>query len=157
MGRAAILLRPGKEHTGGSSDLLGEVKTGEPSRAEGTDGAGRSMDRAAEEGAGSDCHGKEFATVRERRGDEIMNRRVFANLLLAGTLTGSAAWLRAQEAPRRPLPPEAVIAGGPGDGMLPGPVADGVELLGFEGLHGGQVVTAAPFSAVALQEPTQTL
>ncbi|OLB87784.1 MAG: hypothetical protein AUI12_06130 [Acidobacteria bacterium 13_2_20CM_2_57_6] len=86
-----------------------------------------------------------------------MNRRVFANLLLAGTLTGSAAWLRAQEAPRRPLPPEAVIAGGPGDGMLPGPVADGVELLGFEGLHGGQVVTAAPFSAVAVQETTQTL
>ena len=86
-----------------------------------------------------------------------MNRRVFANLLLAGTLTGSAAWLRAQEAPRRPLPPEAVIAGGPGDGMLPGLVADGVELLGFEGLHGGQVVTAAPFSAVAVQETTQTL
>src|SRR5207244_3000991 len=35
--------------------------------------------------------------------------------------------------------------------------ADSVELFGFEGLHGGQVVTAAPFSAVAVQETTQTL
>src|SRR6266480_1555611 len=153
MGWAAILLRPGKEHTGGSSDLLGEVKTGEPSRAEGTDGAGRSMDRAAEEGAGRDCSGKEFATVRERRGDEIMNRRVCRNLLLAGMLAGAAGSLRAQEA----LPPEAGIPGGPGEGMLAGPLGERIELLGFEGMHGGKVVTGAPFSAIAVSEATQTL
>src|SRR6266699_1804755 len=153
MGWAAILLRPGKEHTGGSSDLLGEVKTGEPSRAEGTDGAGRSMDRAAEEGAGRDCSGKEFATVRERRGDEIMNRRVCRNLLLAGMLAGAAGSLRAQEAP----PPEAGIPGGPGEGMLAGPIGERIELLGFEGMHGGKVVTGAPFSAIAVSEATQTL
>src|SRR5438309_10610127 len=153
MGRAAILLRPGKEHTGGSSDLLGEVKTGEPSRAEGTDGAGRSMDRAAEEGAGGDCSGKEFATVRERRGDEIMNRRVCRNLLLAGMLVGAAGSLRAQEAP----PPEAGIPGGPGEGMLAGPIGERIELLGFEGMHGGKVVTGVPFDAIAVSEATQTL
>src|SRR5438094_5309482 len=157
MGRAAILLRPGKEHTGGSSDLLGEVKTGEPSRAEGTDGAGRSMDRAAEEGAGGDCSGKEFATVRERRGDEIMNRKVCRNLLLAGMLAGAAGSLRAQDASPPAPPPEAGIPGGPGEGWMAGPIGERIELLGFEGMHGGKVVTGAPFSAVAVSETTQTL
>src|SRR5437660_11559010 len=94
MGWVAILLRPGKEHTGGSSDLLGKVKTGEASRAEGTDRAGRSMDRAAEEGAGRDCSGKEFATVRESRGEEIMNRRVCRKLLHAGMLLVPSMILR---------------------------------------------------------------
>src|SRR5437016_5409298 len=157
MGRAAILLRPGKEHTGGSSDLLGEVKTGEPSRAEGTDGAGRSMDRAAEEGAGGDCSGKEFATVRERRGDEILTRRVCRNLLLAGVMAGAAGSLRAQDASPPAPPPEAGIPGGPGEGMLAGPIGERIELLGFEGMHGGKVVTGAPFSATAVSETTQTL
>jgi hypothetical protein len=86
-----------------------------------------------------------------------MNRRVFTNLLLAGTLAGSAGSLWAQKGP----PPSA----GAGVGVLAhgeGPEAfvqmgEGIELLGFEGLHGGQVVTGAPFSAVALQETNQTL
>lgn len=36
-------------------------------------------------------------------------------------------------------------------------MAEGVELLGFGGLHGGKVVTGAPFTATAISESTQTL
>jgi len=36
-------------------------------------------------------------------------------------------------------------------------MGDRVELLGFEGMHGGKVVTGAPFSAVGVSESTQTL
>jgi hypothetical protein len=36
-------------------------------------------------------------------------------------------------------------------------MGDRIELLGFEGMHGGKVVTGAPFSAVAVSESTQTL
>src|SRR6267378_3505233 len=156
MGSGAILLRPGKEHTDGSG-LLGEVEAGGWTRAEGAGGAGRSMDRAVEEGAGRDCGGEEFATVRERRGDEIMNRRVCKSLLLAGMLAGAAGSLLAQGAPPAPFPPEAQIPGGPGEGMLAGPIGERIELLGFEGMHGGKVVTGAPFSATAVSETTQTL
>ena len=84
-----------------------------------------------------------------------MNRIVLENLLLAGILAGAAGSLRAQEAP--PPPPDAAMGvrgGGPGVFMQMG---EGIELLGFEGLHGGQVVTGAPFSAVAVQESNQTL
>ncbi len=84
-----------------------------------------------------------------------MNRRVFTNLLLAGTLAGSAGPLRAQESP--PPPADAAIVV---HGREPGvfvQMGEGVELLGFEGLHGGQVVSGAPFSAVAVQESNQTL
>ena len=84
-----------------------------------------------------------------------MNRRVLRNLLLVGILAGAAGSLRAQEGP--PPPPDAAMVvrgGGPGVFMQMG---EGIELLGFEGLHGGQVVTGAPFSAVAVQESNQTL
>jgi hypothetical protein len=40
--------------------------------------------------------------------------------------------------------------------MLAGPIGERIELLGFEGLHGGKVVTSVPFSAVAVQETKQT-
>jgi len=36
-------------------------------------------------------------------------------------------------------------------------MGDRVELLGFEGMRGGKVVTGAPFSGVAVTESTQTL
>ncbi len=84
-----------------------------------------------------------------------MNRRVFINLLLAGMLAGFAGSLPAQEGP--PPPPDAAMVvhgGGPGVFMQMG---EGIELLGFEGQHGGKVVTGAPFSAVAVQETNQTL
>jgi hypothetical protein len=41
---------------------------------------------------------------------------------------------------------------GPGAGF-----AERIELLGFGGIHGGKVVTGAPFSAMAITETTQTL
>ena len=41
---------------------------------------------------------------------------------------------------------------GPGPGF-----AERIELLGFGGIHGGKVVTGAPFSAMAVTETTQTL
>lgn len=44
--------------------------------------------------------------------------------------------------------------GGPGPGAFFG---ERVELLGFGGMHGGKVVTGAPFTAVAVSETTQTL
>src|SRR5438046_9601874 len=95
VGCGVLASRPeGGDANGGSSFL-------EKSKARGGDGSereregGNSVDRAIEKGADSDCHGNEFATVRERRGYEIMNRRVFAHQLLAGTMTRSAEWLRA--------------------------------------------------------------
>lgn len=51
-------------------------------------------------------------------------------------------------------PPPGMAVGGPG----PGGMAFGhIEVLGFEGIHGGKVVTGAPFSAVAVTENAQTL
>jgi hypothetical protein len=41
--------------------------------------------------------------------------------------------------------------------MFGGPFADGVELMGFEGLRGNKVVKGAPFSATATTETTQIL
>jgi len=49
------------------------------------------------------------------------------------------------------------MPGGPGREMMAEPLGDGIELLGFQGMHGGKVVTGAPFSAVAVSETTQTL
>jgi hypothetical protein len=50
-----------------------------------------------------------------------------------------------------------MMHGGPGgEGMVP-PMGERIELLGFEGMHGGKVVTGAPFSAVAVSESKQTL
>jgi hypothetical protein len=49
-----------------------------------------------------------------------------------------------------------MMHGGPGgEGMAPPPMGERMELLGFEGMHAGKVVTGAPFSATATT--TQTL
>lgn len=48
------------------------------------------------------------------------------------------------------------VQGAGPDGPGPG-FAERIELLGFGGMHGGKVVTGAPFSAVAVTETTQTL
>jgi hypothetical protein len=85
-----------------------------------------------------------------------MNRRLAMSFILGGTLAVSAGLSRAQEAP--PPSPEGMRhGGGPGGDMMPPPLGDRIELLGFEGMHGGKVVTGAPFSAVAVSESTQTL
>jgi len=152
MGNGALLMRLGDGHTDGSSGLLGEVEAGGWDRPEGTGRAGRSMDRAVEKGAGRDCSSKEFAAVRERRGEGIMNRRVCMSMVLGGIFMLSAGLAKAQDA--APLPPMALLqVPGPEAGMI----GERIELLGFEGMHGGKVVTGVPFSAVAVSESAQTL
>jgi hypothetical protein len=85
-----------------------------------------------------------------------MNRRNWAYPALGGALLLSASPSRAQEGP--PPPPDVVIMHGEGlAGPGPGPFADRIELMGFEGLHGNKVVKGAPFSATASTETTQTL
>jgi hypothetical protein len=82
-----------------------------------------------------------------------MNRMFWASSVFSGALFLCTGIASAQEPP--PPPPDVVMMhGGPGG---PGPFADRVELLGFEGLHGGKVVKGAPFSASAATETTQTL
>lgn len=86
-----------------------------------------------------------------------MNRRIAMSLVLGGALTVCAGLARAQEAPPPPPRGEARMPGGPGGERMGEPFGERVELLGFEGMHGGKVVTGAPFSAVAVSETTQTL
>jgi hypothetical protein len=50
-----------------------------------------------------------------------------------------------------------MMQGGPEGEFPPPPFGERMELLGFGGIHGGEVVTGAPFSAVAVSETTQTL
>jgi hypothetical protein len=50
-----------------------------------------------------------------------------------------------------------MMQGGPEGEFPPPPFGERIELLGFGGMHGGKVVTGAPFSAVAVSETTQTL
>lgn len=50
------------------------------------------------------------------------------------------------------------FAQGPGpDGPPPPPFGGPMELMGFEGMHGGKLVKGAPFSATSTSETTQTL
>lgn len=67
-----------------------------------------------------------------------MNRRLWMSSLLSGMLLLSAESARGQEPPPPPF-------GGP------------MELLGFEGGHGGHVIKGAPYSATAVSETTQKL
>jgi len=86
-----------------------------------------------------------------------MNRRIAMSLILGGALALGAGLAGAQAAP--PLPPrgEMLRGGGQGRDFMPPAMGDRVELLGFQGMHGGKVVTGAPFTAVAVSETTQTL
>lgn len=76
--------------------------------------------------------------------------------ILSAALVLSAGMAHAQQAPPPPPPPDAEMHGGPGGWMAP-EIGERIELMGFAGLHGGKVVTGAPFSAVAISETTQTL
>src|SRR5215467_8068901 len=91
-----------------------------------------------------------------------MNRKWIESLVLSGALVFCAEIARAQQAP--PPPPGepgagvgVFITGGPQGEFPPPPFGERMELLGFAGMHGGKVVTGAPFSAVAVSETTQTL
>jgi len=50
-----------------------------------------------------------------------------------------------------------MMQAGPEGEFPPPPFGERMELLGFGGMHGGKVVTGAPFTAVAVSETTQTL
>jgi hypothetical protein len=84
-----------------------------------------------------------------------MNRKCLACTALAASLLLCVCSARAQDGP--PPAPDVMMRGGPGGPGGPGPFGDHVELMGFEGLHGGKVVKGAPFSATASTETTQTL
>jgi hypothetical protein len=86
-----------------------------------------------------------------------MSRMRLACLILNGVLvlSAGAGTLNAQDAPP---PPDAMMHGPDGPGVPgPGPFADRVELMGFEGLHGNKVVKGAPFKATASTDTSQTL
>jgi hypothetical protein len=70
-----------------------------------------------------------------------MKRNGWRHLVLGGALVLSAATARAQ---------------GPGGGHH-GPFGGPMELMGFEGMHGGKVVKGAPFSAATTSTTNQTL
>jgi hypothetical protein len=68
-------------------------------------------------------------------------RHGWMHLVLGGALVLTAGTARAQ---------------GPGGGHRP-PFDGPMELMGFEGMHGGKVVKGAPFSATSTSTTTQTL
>jgi hypothetical protein len=75
-------------------------------------------------------------------------------MVLGGIFMLSAGLAKAQDVAPLPPPPIALLqVPGPEAGMI----GERIELLGFEGMHGGKVVTGVPFSAVAVSESTQTL
>jgi hypothetical protein len=76
------------------------------------------------------------------------------SMVLGGIFMLSTGLAKAQDAAPLPPPPIALLqVPGPEAGMI----GERIELLGFEGMHGGKVVTGVPFSAVAVSESTQTL
>src|SRR5260370_7131330 len=83
-----------------------------------------------------------------------MNRRVYMSMVLGGIFMLSAGLAKAEDAAPLPPPPIALLqVPGPEAGMI----GERIELLGFEVMQGGKVVTGVPFSAVAVSESTQTL
>jgi hypothetical protein len=85
-----------------------------------------------------------------------MNHKWISSMILGCALVFCAGIAKAQQAP--PPPPDAMMHPGGLDGdLMYGPIGGRIELLGFEGMHGGRVVPGAPFSAVAVSETTQTL
>jgi hypothetical protein len=86
-----------------------------------------------------------------------MNRNFRAALIASCALALSVGAALAQEAAPPPPPLFMLQAGMPEEGGPPGEFGERVELLGFEGMHSGQVVKGAPFSATATSETTQTL
>jgi hypothetical protein len=86
-----------------------------------------------------------------------MNGRICVSIAFSGIFLWSAGLARAQGTPPPPPPGEMMHGGRPGGDVMAPPMGDRIELLGFEGMRGGTVVTGAPFSGVAVTESTQTL
>ena len=90
-----------------------------------------------------------------------MKRRFLAGLALAASLLLCWGIARAQQAPEVAPPPPTqdvmFISMEQGPGPEFGPMSEHIDMLGFEGMHGGKVVTGAPFSATATSESVQTL
>jgi hypothetical protein len=87
----------------------------------------------------------------------MMNHGFCMSLILSATMVFGAGLAGAQELPPPPGADVMIQAGVPGGDFMAPPMGERIELLGFEGMHGGKVVTGAPFSAVAVSETTQTL
>ena len=87
----------------------------------------------------------------------MMSRKFCMSLILGATMVFGAGLVSAQEPPPPPGADVMIMHGGPGGDFMAPPMGERIELLGFEGMHGGKVVTGTPFSAVAVSETTQTL
>src|SRR5207244_12288685 len=97
------------------------------------------------------------ATVREREEEGIRDLRINMSQHLGAALFLSAVVARAHEPPPHPGGDVMFHRVGPGDDFMAPPMGERIELLGFEGIHGGKVVTGAPLSAVAIFETSRTL
>jgi hypothetical protein len=86
-----------------------------------------------------------------------MNHKWTSSMILGCALVFFSGIARAQQAPPHPPSDAMMHPSGPDGDLMYGPIGGRIELLGFEGMHGGKVVTGAPFSAVAVSETTQTL
>jgi hypothetical protein len=82
-----------------------------------------------------------------------MNRRIGMSLVFSAAMVLSAGVEGAQAPPTHPGADAMIHGGAPGGDFM----GDRIELLGFEGMHGGKVVTGVPFSAVAISETSRTL
>src|SRR5689334_20676183 len=100
---------------------------------------------------------KEFLQVGREEEKKRMNRKLIQCLFLGSLLTLYAGMAGAQQAAPPPPHEPGMMQGGPEGEFPPPPFGERMELLGFGGMHGGKVVTGAPFSAVAVSETTQTL
>src|SRR5438876_9902547 len=98
-----------------------------------------------------------FGRSGEKRGEESMNLRLTVSVTVGCALVLCAGMAGAQQAPASPAQPEVMMQAGPEGDFVPPPFGEGMELLGFGGVHGGKIVTGAPFSAVAVSETAQTL
>jgi len=78
-----------------------------------------------------------------------MQKKWIFSVLMAGLLSGSVL-VGAQEAPPDGPPPH-------GERFPGGPLGPRMEILGFEEMYPGKVVTGAPYSAVATLETTRSL
>ncbi len=88
----------------------------------------------------------------------MMNHRIGMSLGFGVALIVGAGFARAQEPPPGHPGGDVMFQRvGPGDEFMAPPMGERIELLGFEGMHGGKVVTGAPFSAVAISETSRTL
>jgi hypothetical protein len=83
------------------------------------------------------------------------NSRLLLTLLAAALLAAGSYAQNPEPDSAPPPPPPDGHGHGPGGPGFGGPF--GMELLGFGGMHGGKVVTGAPFTATAVGESNRTL